>query len=1304
MIGHTGLKKTSAALFLGCLIFSACSNMLESSNSPNSPNFSGYPGTYNPIPPGKGRVMVKIGDSSGARTLIPEDLPVFSKYELEFTAPGKDSFSLSISAPLDMAGLTGSGYPVDLDSAIWSLTVTAFVSYEGAYLQAANNTITLDVVDGALTLQTITVDSLPISQGGDGLFYWNLAVSDVSYTGTLTLAREGEGAALSKTFPGDTLTGTAAVAAGYYVMILELTNDANKTARRAEVVHIYPGLTTNGDFSFSGGDFVAQKYLEGTLSLSDFSGPVSAITVHAYSGAGFTQMLDSVLAVDTDGTWAWKAKVPVTHRDINFLAAITAGGKTYTLIVGTESSVGDAGRSGISLSAVYKTITAWAEIKEAIDRIPPAAAGFVPGGESVLVIGASFDIADSIVLNKPITLEADSSPRSITRGTGMTGAFFDIQSGGSLTLGETSTAVLTLDGNKGSVTAAAAMVTVNGGSLVMNDNALITNNSNNGVSVNTGSFTMSGSAQVAQNNPVYLAAGRTITLGGNLTQTTAAVIDLPASTALGAQVLEGSAYLIGNHSKFTIAGYDSDVRWVNSAGQLEFVKLLEGTLSLSAFSGGTASAITVKAYSAGFTELLYTDTAVNTGGTWTWEAKVPLTQNTIDFLATITAGGKTYTLIAGTATSSGDQAGISLAGVYTSITGWQDIKAVLDRIPPASTEGFTPADESVLVIGASFTATATSGTIVLNKAITLKADTTSDRSITRGTGMTGAFFDIQSGGSLTLGETSAVKLLTLDGNKGSVTAAAALITVNGGILIMNNNALITNNTNYGVSVNTGSFTMSGSALVAQNNPVYLAAGRTITLGGNLTQTTAAAIALPASTALGAQVLEGSAYLSGNHDKFTIDGYDSDVRWVNTAGQLEQLSLVLDGTLSLTDFSGGTVSAITVKAYSDSAFTSALDSVSAVNAGTWTWKVKVPVTQTSVDFLAIITADSKTYTLIVRTAFSVGGASQSGISLSAVYKPITTWMGLKEAIDRIPPGFTQGEESVLIVGGDVTTTTAPGTIVINKPITLKADSSNRTITRGTGMTGAFFDIQSGGSLTLSEASAVNLLTLDGNKGSVTATAALVAVNDGSLVMKDNALITNNTNNGVSVNTGSFTMSGSALVNQNNPVYLAVNQKITLGGDLTQTFAAAIALPTSTALGAQVLEGSSYLIGNHSKFTIAGYDPAVRYVDTNGQLAQREPSITCVIGYSQLSFSGAAVAVDRGATVSVTAQNATGLTLSGWTASGRDYRGARITLSNVTGATEGLTFTAPSAAGEYDITITVIVNGKIHSGNFRLRVRA
>ncbi|WP_010259963.1 beta strand repeat-containing protein [Treponema primitia] len=1288
MTNYTGPKKISAVLFLGCLIFSACSNIFESSNR-----------SADSIPPGKGRVIVKIGNSSNAsiRTLMPLDIPVFSKYELDFTAAGQVPFSETVSSSAGIARLTGSGFPVDLAPAVWSLTLTAFVSNGGAYLRAAQNTITLDVIDGALTLQTITVDPIPITQGGDGLFHWNLAVSGVSYTGTLTVAKEGGSAVLSKNFPADNLTGTAAVPAGYYVMILELTNDANKTARRVEVVHIYPGLTTNGDFNFSAGDFVTQKYLEGTLSLSDFSsGAVSALTVRAYS-SGFTELLDTTT---TAAAGTWKMKVPVTHNDVDFLAIITTtDSKTYTLIAGA-ASVGDAGQSGITLSAVHKPVVTWAELKQALDRIPPASTGFAPDGESVLSIGASFTAAadpGTIVLTKPITLKADTAPQTITRGTGMSGAFFDIQSGGSLTLGETSAAsLLTLNGDF--VTAVDALVTVNGGSLVMNDNALIANNTNYGVSVNTGGFTMSGSAQVAQNNPVYLAAGRAIILGGDLTQSPAAAIALPASTALDAQVLEGSAYLSGNHRKFTIAGYDPDVRWVNAQGKLEFVKFLEGTLSLSAFSGGTALAITVKAYSAGFTAPLDADTAVNTGGTWTWKAKVPLAQNAIDFLAIITtADGKTYTVIAGTVSSAGDQSGISLSVTYNPIVSWAGLKEAIDRIPPASTADFTPADESVLVIGASFTATAAPGTIVLNKAITLKADTTSDRNITRETGMTGAFFDIQSGGSLTLGETSAVKLLTLDG--GSVTAAAALVAVNGGSLVMNNNALIANNTNYGVSVNTGGFTMSGSAQVAQNNPVYLAAGRTITLGGALTQTLTAAIALPASTALDAQVLDGA--ISGNNDKFTIAGYDPDVRWVNAAGQLEQLSLVLEGTLSLTDFSGGAPSVITVSAYSDATFTStsALDSVSAVNAGTWTWKVKVPVTCTNAYFLAAITAGGKTYTLIVGTT-SVEGTSKSGIDLSAVYKPVTSWAELKQALGRIPAftSFVPGEESVLVIGASFDATDS---IVLNKAITLKADSSDQSITRGTGMTGAFFDIQSGGSLTLSETSAAKLLTLNG--GSVTAAAAIIAVNGGSLIMKDKASITNNTSYGVSVNTGSFTMSGSAQVAQNNPVYLETGRTIALGGALTQTTAAAITwVPATYTANTPVLDGT--ISGNNTKFTIAGYDPAVRYVDTNGKPAQREPSITCVIGYSQLSFSGAAVAVDRDAMVTVTALNATGLMLSGWTASGRDYRGARITLSNVTGATGSLTFTAPSAAGEYDITITVSVNGKIHSGNFRLRVRA
>jgi hypothetical protein len=90
----------------------------------------------------------------------------------------------------------------------------------------------------------------------------------------------------------------------------------------------------------------------------------------------------------------------------------------------------------------------------------------------------------------------------------------------------------------------------------------------------------------------------------------------------------------------------------------------------------------------------------------------------------------------------------------------------------------------------------------------------------------------------------------------------------------------------------GTFNMSGSAVVAADNDVYLPTGRTITLTGNLTGTApVATITVPAAgyTTLppGTQVLDGD--LAGNYTEFAVTSPGDGSAWVvDSDGKLQQI--------------------------------------------------------------------------------------------------------------------------------------------------------------------------------------------------------------------------------------------------------------------------------------------------------------------------------------------------------------------------------------------------------------------------------
>jgi hypothetical protein len=82
----------------------------------------------------------------------------------------------------------------------------------------------------------------------------------------------------------------------------------------------------------------------------------------------------------------------------------------------------------------------------------------------------------------------------------------------------------------------------------------------------------------------------------------------------------------------------------------------------------------------------------------------------------------------------------------------------------------------------------------------------------------------------------------------------------------------------------GTFTMSGTALIHTGNDVYLAAGKTITIGGNLTGAPTVARITLASYAAGTQVLDGTGTLvPDNYGRFTV----TNTAWtIDNTGKLQ----------------------------------------------------------------------------------------------------------------------------------------------------------------------------------------------------------------------------------------------------------------------------------------------------------------------------------------------------------------------------------------------------------------------------------
>jgi hypothetical protein len=118
-----------------------------------------------------GRAIIRIGNASN-RSLVPTTAPVFSKYELVFSAEGKNTVSKTLESESDRTAINGSGYAVDLVEAAWTITVTASVSNldNSGYLDAAQGTGSF-TVSSAISLSGET-GSLELDSG-----YYDLALT-----------------------------------------------------------------------------------------------------------------------------------------------------------------------------------------------------------------------------------------------------------------------------------------------------------------------------------------------------------------------------------------------------------------------------------------------------------------------------------------------------------------------------------------------------------------------------------------------------------------------------------------------------------------------------------------------------------------------------------------------------------------------------------------------------------------------------------------------------------------------------------------------------------------------------------------------------------------------------------------------------------------------------------------------------------------------------------------------------------------------------------------------------------------------
>ncbi|GHV84997.1 hypothetical protein AGMMS50230_06050 [Spirochaetia bacterium] len=348
------------------------------------------------------------------------------------------------------------------------------------------------------------------------------------------------------------------------------TYEVTATSGGSKVSITIPAGSSSGIMQLSPGtwDIKVEGYLPGRIRVCTGTQQVNIVagqTNHAQIGLTFDNTdIATITATDSSSN-----TYPVVWDGSEYSVSVPSG--VTSLTIAATAQVSDADISFNPTSGVISSIPGFITmtVSAGVDRVYTIKAisqVVATWSEFVAAVTAanSSSVATTITVTGSFNQEATPALPSITSTLGITlsasaaqtitrtqnGALINVASGGKLTLSGS----LILDGN--SVLANAAIVT-NSGELTLTDNTKITGgktgygNNGGGVYINSGTFTMSGSAEIsnnhvandgaAQGGGVYVAgtASTTVTLEGN------AKIIGNSTTSSGANPQGGGIYVTG---------------------------------------------------------------------------------------------------------------------------------------------------------------------------------------------------------------------------------------------------------------------------------------------------------------------------------------------------------------------------------------------------------------------------------------------------------------------------------------------------------------------------------------------------------------------------------------------------------------------------------------------------------------------------------------------------------------------------------------------------------------------------------------
>jgi hypothetical protein len=295
-------------------------------------------------PAGKGAFFLSVTMTDAGRTILPDTPSAASLYYTLVFTPSPTGATLEENR--NHAGLAT---PFLLEAGTYSLAVKAYSDSTRTNLVAQGSTSGIVIGAGGSTSKSIALKAVI---NGTGTFTYSVTVPTGLTTATMVVTPlpSGSNQTIDLTI-GGTKTGTLNPNAGYYNVEITLVKGDAKLVW-SEILHVYAGLESKKEFSFSNDDFYKTKYT--VTFYMNMSGPFNPFfgTQSVFHGFAATKPDDPIISKLAFLGWC-KSEIyddlydfdntPV-YNDINLYAqwssiTISLSSTTLTLKKGNTSNI-----------------------------------------------------------------------------------------------------------------------------------------------------------------------------------------------------------------------------------------------------------------------------------------------------------------------------------------------------------------------------------------------------------------------------------------------------------------------------------------------------------------------------------------------------------------------------------------------------------------------------------------------------------------------------------------------------------------------------------------------------------------------------------------------------------------------------------------------------------------------------------------------------------------------------------------------------------------------------------------------------